>query len=121
MSCFGFLEKFILERCYPPGGPAGQQTAPTQPQISKIEPTKPKVETEKSYSPVVIRRKHKDEEENSDELFREMEPRYVAPKRVNLVVMANENELKSTSNQSKTRFDMEEGDTGNWGEDFKLD
>lgn len=114
MSCFGFLEKFILEKCYPPGGPAGLQIPQPMPESPKFD-TKAKAEIEKPITPVV-RRKMKSEDEEHEDLFKEMEPKYVAAKRVNVVLLANDEKAKT-----KTRFDIEENDTGNWGEDFKLD
>lgn len=103
MSCFSILEKFFLSKCYPPDGPDGQQPKPSKPEYLPSAP----LEVNTFCPPA---KKNQEEED----LFKEMEPTYVAPQRVSYTRLENQ--------QSTSRFDIDEEEHGNWGEeDFGLD
>mmetsp|Transcript_14138 Transcript_14138/g.14192 ORF Transcript_14138/g.14192 Transcript_14138/m.14192 type:complete len:116 (+) Transcript_14138:7-354(+) len=115
MSCFTFLEKFILSRCYPPN-PSNEPTLVEVERPSQVDSSQMP-----SEAPKPIEKKPNKKESDVDELLKEIEPTYTAPKKVDYVVMTNK---QAESNPKKgTRFDMEEADFGSWGEteEFKFD
>lgn len=114
MSWFGFIQKFILSKCYPPNTETKQIIIETK--RSDIIENKEMPET--VHTPVMSKR-HKKNEQEVDELLREIEPVYIAPKKIDIINMTN----REKDQKNNPRFDMEESDFGSWGgtEDFELE
>ena len=99
------IKKFIGEKflSQDPVLPINQTPASPPTELITLQQNEPKVATKKS---------EKKTDEDSD-MFKEMEPNYVAARRIGATMLATEQ--KSTS----TRFDMEAEGTHSWDvEDF---
>jgi hypothetical protein len=117
MSCFSILEKLILKRCYPNQAPPVLEEREIPKQASNIQPARP--ESMPAPAPEVYvtpqQKRRAKQEPDEEDLFKELEPTYQAPKRVTTVVLTKEKH--SQEPQASSRFNMELEEHGDWGAD----
>lgn len=116
MNCFGIIERFIKNTCFSPPPPPPQEELKKTPSVPQpMTLVKEREPAEMKPLPLKNRRQAKEDAEEL-ELLKELEPTYVAPKRVGPAVSASQSALKSSA-----RFDLDDREELSWaGEDFEL-
>lgn len=119
MNCFSIIESFIRNTCFstpatpPSQGDSDHKNSPGLPLPMSI--AKEREPAEMMPLPQKNRRQAKEDAEEM-ELLKELEPTYVAPKRVGPAVSASQKSLKSS-----TRFELDEHEESSWsGGDFEV-
>mmetsp|Transcript_14138 Transcript_14138/g.26585 ORF Transcript_14138/g.26585 Transcript_14138/m.26585 type:complete len:121 (-) Transcript_14138:1668-2030(-) len=118
MNCFSIIERFIKNTCFsastvPPSDELEPKKSPGLPLPMSIG--KEREPAELLPLPQKNRRQVKEDAEEL-ELLKELEPTYVAPKRVGPAVSASQSSVKSS-----TRFDLDDHEESSWtGDDFEL-
>lgn len=111
MNCFSFLEKFILARCYPNGGPAGDPQAPVG-----HKPVDQPLTQVPSYSHVPFKLNSASKSlsfSEEEDLFKDLAPIYTATKTVSAV---------PSEGTFSHQLQIDEEEHGDWGtEDISID
>ncbi|CAG9329865.1 unnamed protein product [Blepharisma stoltei] len=127
MNCFSIFDKSIIQRCFPRKDlaitPLNQATLTLEeeqsPQPTKFEPMP------ESVIPIQISQKRQEDDSSLlDNMLKNIEPKYSAPKKVNFIVLTKDVDRNGERRpESKSRFDLEEDefkDLGDEPEDLKL-
>jgi hypothetical protein len=115
MNCFSIIERFIKNTCFTPSPPPLEELKKTPSSPQPMTLGKERDTAEMMPLPIKNRRQAKEDAEEL-ELLKELEPTYVAPKRVGPAVSASQSSLKSSA-----RFDLDDPEELSWaGEDFEV-
>jgi hypothetical protein len=105
MNCFSMLKKFIGDKFFnhDPILPLNKVPEPEVTELKKLQKPEPKPLSKKPATKL----------DEDDDLFKEMEPQYVAARRIGATVLVSNKPKKSA------RFEMEADVTNSWEvEDF---